>query len=470
LELPEELITSLTGLAGFNPVSFRETHNEKNEPVSIRFNLKKKNKLDLSAVKGYLVPLKKYLADPVPWCNCGSYLKIRPSFTFDPHLHGGVYYVQEASSMFLEHALKNTIDLSKPLRVLDLCAAPGGKSTHIQSLISSDSLLVSNEVIRSRVSILEENLIKWGGLNTIISQNDPQAFRNLPQFFDLVLVDAPCSGSGLFRRDPEAIREWSFELVNHCCKRQQRILADVLPSLKSGGLLVYSTCSYSREENEDIIDWLVQECGLESLSFPVQGDWGIIEAQTPNGRALGYRFYPDKLKGEGLFLACLRKPTGEIRDPTPPRIKADKLNQQEKALLKKWVVNEYQIEFDKYGEVLIAMPENFNGWLSLLQKELYIKRAGVRLGKISGKELIPHHELAMNEICARDLPFVELTLEESITYLRRDDLKIASGLLGWTLVRFGGINLGWAKMLGSRINNYYPLNWRILKSQGTISG
>jgi 16S rRNA C967 or C1407 C5-methylase (RsmB/RsmF family) len=297
LELPEDLISSLTGVAGFNPVSFRKIHEEGREPVSIRINQKKWKSLDNEGNAAPSILSKQSMSEMIPWCSSGSYLKARPSFTFDPHFHAGVYYVQEASSMFLEQALKQSIDLSRSLKVLDLCAAPGGKSTHIQSLISSDSLLVSNEVIKSRVSILEENLTKWGGINTIVTQNDPHAFRRLEGFFDVIVVDAPCSGSGLFRREPEAIREWTPDLVKLCSKRQQRILADVLPALKSGGLLIYSTCSYSPEENENIIDWLVHDSELEPVSLVVPALWGIVESTSPNAKAIGYRFYPNKLKG-----------------------------------------------------------------------------------------------------------------------------------------------------------------------------
>ena len=180
----------------------------------------------------------------------------RPSFTFDPLFHAGTYYVQEASSMFLEQALKQSVDLSQPLRVLDLCAAPGGKSTLLQSLLNKESLLVSNDVIKSRAAILEENIVKWGAANVVVTNNDPAHFARLENYFDAIVIDAPCSGSGLFRRDPEAINEWSENNVQLCSQRQQRIVADVWPALKQNGILIYSTCSYSAEEDEAILDWM----------------------------------------------------------------------------------------------------------------------------------------------------------------------------------------------------------------------
>jgi 16S rRNA C967 or C1407 C5-methylase (RsmB/RsmF family) len=227
---------------------------------------------------------------PVSWSRYGWYLQSRPSFTFDPLFHAGCYYVQEASSMFLEQALKQCADVSKKLRVLDLCASPGGKSTHLQSLLSTDSLLVSNEVIRNRAAVLKQNIIKWGTANVVVTNNDPMHFGRLEGFFDVMVIDAPCSGSGLFRRDETAIQEWSPDNVQLCYGRQQRILSDAMPALKEGGILIYSTCSYSRLEDEQIMDWLVEEWGMESLSLQLQEDWNIVTSETP--LATGYRFYP----------------------------------------------------------------------------------------------------------------------------------------------------------------------------------
>lgn len=460
MELPEALISSLSGAAGFNGDSFRKIHQQADVPVSVRINQKKWNKQQSSEASKYQVIPNE--SEMVPWCSSGHYLKYRPSFTFDPLFHAGVYYVQEASSMFLETTLIQCARLSKPLKLLDLCAAPGGKSTHIQSLISADSLLVSNEVIKSRVPILEENLTKWGGINTIVTQNDPQAFQKLQGFFDVIVVDAPCSGSGLFRRDPGAIKEWTPDLVNLCSKRQQRILADVLPALSSGGLLIYSTCSYSPEENEKIVDWLVLEYGFESISLTVPSAWGIVESVTSH--TVGYRFYPDRLKGEGLFVACLRKPDGILDLVKIPKKTPELVSNLEKNTAKKWIAQDFDLGYFKFRDYLFALPTNLMSYHALLQKELFIKKAGVTLGKLSAKELIPNHELAISEICAKEIPTIDLNRDESIAYLRRDEIRIESKLTGWALVRFNGINLGWIKLLGNRINNYYPMEWRILKS------
>ena len=266
LLLPAQLIQSLEGVIGFDKDAFEKVHYSGEQITSVRLN----------PVKPSVFHYPDIALTPIPWAETGYYLSQRPSFTFDPLFHAGCYYVQEPSSMFLEQALRQTVDLTKPLKVLDLCAAPGGKSTHIQSLISAESLLVSNEVIKARAGVLKQNIIKWGCSNIIVTNNDPQHFSRIEGFFDVMVVDAPCSGSGLFRRDEAAIDEWSLDNVQLCCGRQRRILADALPALHEGGVLVYSTCSYSKEENEDLMDWLVQECGLENLQLQVEKEWGIV--------------------------------------------------------------------------------------------------------------------------------------------------------------------------------------------------
>ena len=238
--------------------------------------------------------------NPVNYCETGYFVPERPLFTIDPFIHSGVYYVQESSSMFLEQAIRQ-LDVKSGVKVLDLCAAPGGKSTHLASLISEDSLLVSNDVIRARGQILSENLKKWGNANVVVTNNDPHDFQRLPQFFDVIVVDAPCSGEGLFRRDESAILEWSTDNAQLCAQRQQRILADIWPSLKDGGVLIYSTCTFNPAENEDNIMWLNQFADIEPVPLHISDSWGITI--TDSGGFPCYRFYPHKVSGEGFFMA-----------------------------------------------------------------------------------------------------------------------------------------------------------------------
>ena len=232
-------------------------------PVSIRLNPRKPREQDFQG--------------PVPWSLYGRYLAQRPSFTFDPAFHAGAYYVQEASSMFLEQAFLQIGGSTEELIVLDLCAAPGGKSTHLLSLMSSDSVLVSNEVIRSRASILSENIQKWGHHNAVVTSSDPQYFTALDSLFDIVVVDAPCSGEGLFRKDPAAIGSWSPENIALCARRQQRILEDVWPAIKSGGYLIYATCTYNQQENEENLSWLLSRGDAESVAIRINPGWNVTE-------------------------------------------------------------------------------------------------------------------------------------------------------------------------------------------------
>lgn len=271
--LPNALLESLQHLTGFDEDAFIAAHEAEKQMTSVRFNPAKTVDQDF---------IKMDLTKNIPWSTNGIYLSKRPSFTLDPLFHAGAYYVQEASSMFLEEVIKQTVNLSAQIKVLDLCAAPGGKSTLLQSLISKESFLVSNEVIKSRVNILSENITKWGASNVLVTNNDPKDFQRLPAYFDVIVVDAPCSGSGLFRKDNEAISEWSPQNVALCCQRQQRILADIKDSLKPGGILIYSTCSYSQSENEDIVSWLVNENRFQSVELSIPSDWGIIKTSINN--------------------------------------------------------------------------------------------------------------------------------------------------------------------------------------------
>ena len=257
--------------------------------------------------------------------------------------------------MFLEQAIKQLVDLTAPLKVLDLSAAPGGKSTHLQSLLSQGSLLVSNDVIRSRAGILKDNIIKWGASNVIVTNNDPRDFTALENYFDVIVVDAPCSGSGLFRRDAEAIEEWSLNNVQLCSQRQQRILADIWPSLKKDGILIYSTCSYSREEDEDIAVWLTNEFQAEQLSLDIDPLWNIIEEKKC------YRFWPDRVKGEGFFLACFRKPGGDIEEGRLSKSKKLQIvDKKEQLIVDQWI-NKDGLQCWKHLNTVYAWPENLVG-------------------------------------------------------------------------------------------------------------
>jgi 16S rRNA C967 or C1407 C5-methylase (RsmB/RsmF family)/NOL1/NOP2/fmu family ribosome biogenesis protein len=455
MPIPQSLLESLTGAPGFNREAFEKVHASAEQITSIRLN-------PLKLPKPETTSLRNNAVTNISWSQFGYYLKSRPSFTFDPVFHAGCYYVQEASSMFLEQALVQLADLSLPLKILDLSAAPGGKSTHIQSLISKQSLLVSNEVIRSRANILKDNIIKWGAENVVVTNNDPKDFARLENYFDIIVVDAPCSGSGLFRREPTAIEEWSLNNVQLCSQRQQRILADVWPALKKGGILIYSTCSYSTREDEAIMDWMTDQLPCENLALATAGNWDIVESLSASGNK-GYRFWPYKVKGEGFFLACFRKTEGPSHSAIKVKKKPDQAARTEIAVLKQWIDNPEQAGFIKNENTLYAWPHFLLNEFSLLQSSLRVIYSGIRVGEFFRDKLVPDHALAMSTMVHKDIGSVTLDYDESINYLKRKNLHSDMKVKGWQLVKYEGFALGWINALSNRINNYYPKELRILK-------
>ncbi len=454
MQLPPELLQSLAGIKGFDKENFMQVHQSGEQVTSIRVNPARQG-VQLTIDNAQLT---------IPWCRNGYYLAERPSFTLDPLFHAGAYYVQEASSMFLETALQQTVDLTRPLKVLDLCAAPGGKSTLIQSLLHENSFLVSNEVIKTRVSILAENITKWGAANVVVTNNDPKDFQRLENYFDVIVVDAPCSGSGLFRKDPGAIAEWSENNVQLCSQRQQRILADVLPALKDDGVLIYSTCSYSAAEDEDIADWLVADCKMATLQLQLKDEWGIVETQSLQQQAYGYRFYPGKIQGEGFFIAAFKKQEhiAAVIPAKKSNAKNSKISNAEAAVVNAYLDDSDRFFFIKQQDDVLALPLCLQEELPVLQSALYIKKAGVKLGTVIRNELVPDHELAVSNIRSKHFPLLELDDATALQYLRRQDIRPQTAIKGWALACCRNLPLGWVKILPNRINNYYPAAWRIV--------
>lgn len=460
IALPKELMASLTNIKGFNKEAFEQVHASGEQVTSIRLN----------PVKGpALLPVNQSTHQPahqsaIPWCPYGYYLSQRPSFTFDPLFHAGTYYVQEASSMFLWEVLAQAIgNNTGGLKVLDLCAAPGGKSTLLASYFH-DGLVVANEVIRSRAAVLAENITKWGSANTVVTNNDPKDFAELKGYFDVMVVDAPCSGSGLFRRDMDAIDEWSEENVVLCSQRQQRILADAYSTLKNDGLLVYSTCSYSKAEDEDILDWICATFKVENLALHIKEEWGIVEVESDVYKAKGYRFYPYKLKGEGFFITAFRKRDGETQDYRVQGLQ--KISKEEAIAAERFIKNGEMI-FCRQAEKIIALPATYKTDVAILQKHLYLRQAGITVGALKGHDLVPEHALAMSTLVAENIPRIPLTKQQAIHYLQKKDIEPGNFDKGWALATYENVNLGWMKILHNRVNNYYPVEWRILKESIT---
>ena len=427
------------------------------QPVSIRLNEEK--------LPGSSFSLFHASSDRVPWSATGCYLDRRLTFTFDPLFHAGCYYVQEASSMFVEQALKQYIG-ERPSVMLDLCAAPGGKSTHARSVLP---------VIRNRSQILAENLTKWGHPGVVVTNNDPADFAGLEDFFDVILTDVPCSGEGMFRKDPVAVSEWSPENVEICWQRQRRIISDIWPSLKPGGLLIYSTCTYNTKEDEENIRWMHDEFGAEILPVDAPAEWNITGNLLAGEDFPVYRFLPHRTKGEGFFLAVLRKPEGEetqIRYKSTSsqgkkKTGSSKVNagasKEQLLAARAWLLSAEDYEVSANGMNITAFPKEYISELSVLQQSLRVVQAGVTLAEVKGKDLIPNHALAMSTVQVSDaFPREEISYEQAIAYLRKEAI-VLSGTTprGYVLLTYKDVPLGFVKNIGNRANNLYPQEWRI---------
>ncbi len=399
----------------------------------------------------------------VGWSSNGYYLPERIPFTFDPLFHAGQYYVQEASSMFVEQILKTVA--TKPVRLLDLCAAPGGKTTLALSLLPQGSFVVANEYVPQRAQILSENLIKWGAPNTIVTNNTPADYGKLRHTFDVIIVDAPCSGEGMFRKDEEALAQWSLDNVNLCVERQKEILTSVWPALKPGGVLIYSTCTYNTAENEDIAQYIKDEFLAEPLPpIATESEWGVT--REFKGDIPFYRFMPHKTKGEGFTVTAIRKPQDDYipAKPGKTKIKTIPLPNNLKALLKEPSKYEYTAIKDK----LVALTPEGKEMMQLMEK-FNILHAGIEVAVTDkGKDFMPHHSLSQStELNLEQTPKIEVDYAGAISYLRREAMPLSEQQRGIALVTYRNAPLGWVKCVGNRANNLYPQEWRI-RSERTL--
>jgi 16S rRNA C967 or C1407 C5-methylase (RsmB/RsmF family)/NOL1/NOP2/fmu family ribosome biogenesis protein len=450
--LPEGFIERIGSQRYIDKASLFKALGEPSQ-VSIRINYSKWNKTPQQST-------------PVPWCNAGYYLDERPSYTMDPLFHAGCYYPQEASGMFLEQALLQSCGSMDEIRVLDLCGAPGGKSTHLSNLIGNDSLLVSNEVIRSRAGILSETLTKWGSGNALVTQNDPSVFGRLPAYFDLILVDAPCSGEGMFR-DKVAVSEWSVENTAHCSVRQKRILMDVWPSLKENGILVYSTCTFNPGENEENIKWLIDKHEAECVRLNVENFSGITEIDFEG--IFGYGFYPGKVRGEGLFMAVIRKTGGQKAKSG----RTQHMTELHPSGTDIEVASRYAAfpkeRLLKWGNEIYAVPCSPDDYTNLF-RNLKIVKAGTRLLSVKKTDYLPSHDLALSCRFKRDaFPQREIALNDAIAFLRRDNFIINDAPKGWNVLTYNEVSLGFINNIGNRFNNYFPVEWRIKLNASALS-
>ncbi len=453
IQLPPAFESQMLKLLG--AAEFEQFKNAIDQPsrTSIRLN----------PAKPFSPPWAK---SPIPWLKNGYFLDERPSFTLDPAIHAGAYYVQEASSMFIEHVL-NSLAVPKGI-FLDLSAAPGGKSTLLSSYLGDDGLLVANEVIQSRAQILKENLVKWGLGNAVVTNNDPDHFEPLEGFFDLVLVDAPCSGEGMFRKDPQAREEWSPDNVQLCSARQKRILDKAGALVKGGGYLVYSTCTFNESENEDMIRFLTEEFAFEPVRVPLDPTWNIVETsmETEEGTFFGYRFFPHRVQGEGFFVTVLKRPDsastqepGKIKDFKHPVLKA--VSERESESLESELGLDGSGKYYTLNDSYFRINRDYYRHFEKLSQVLSLRYFGVELGKKQKKDWIPSHEWALSLLPKSQFTSRELEHEQALEFLRKSELELEGLPVGWVLMTYQNLPLGWVKNLGNRVNNYYPKEWRI---------
>ena len=389
MQLPEDFIRETKQLMGAERFSrYMEAFDEE-APVSIRLNPQTLG--DGSCA-----------FERVPWCKEGYYLEGRPQFTFDPLFHAGCYYVQEAASMFIVHVLRQYVH--ETVEGLDMCAAPGGKSTAMLSVLPEGSTLVSNEPIPTRAQILLENITKWGAKNCIVTNNYPRDFKKAKAKFDLILCDVPCSGEGMFRKDPATIGEWSLQNVEKCWRLQREIVADAWECLNPGGILIYSTCTFNIKENEENVRWIIDTYEAEPIDIPTEPSWGITGSLLEDFDAPVYRFIPGITRSEGLFVCVLRK-SGEWKVESGKRILKNKLSSPLKELS---AAEQFSFLFP---------PSSFH---------------------------------------------IDLSYAEALKYLRGEALVLPPDTpRGLITVTYKGVSLGPVKNIGNRANNLYPKPWRI---------
>ena len=478
--LPEQFIAQLTLSLGPERAGEVFSYIQDTQPsVAVRANPFKVSDIEcLSALP--------FDAEHSTYSQWGCFLASRPEFALDPLFHAGAYYVQEASSMYLERILPLMAEMrqARPdgaFKVLDLCAAPGGKTTHLLSMLREipGSFLVSNEVIRTRAAVLCENVSKWGAANVVVTNNDPADFAALPGYFDVMVVDAPCSGEGMFRKDPEAVAQWSEDNVRLCTARQRRILSDVLPALRPGGLLVYSTCTFNHYEDEDNVAWLVSEYGFD-----------VLEQR---------HFYPgDDMAGEGFFFSLLRKDGG---GDMPVFGNASKARGGSAAYRSfgslDWVRDGFTVY--RKGAMLKAFPDyvaeamqafELSSGLRVMMSgsavaEVKDGRAGGKCPQVSGtfkaqsfrpgsakgsvsdsvsdSVILPQYSLIQSEVYRRgSLPEIAVPLETALTCLRRDPVVLRDAPVGYVVLTYSpgistpAVPFGLVKNLGPRCNNLLP--------------
>ena len=437
--LPVEFLNRMKGLLGGEYEAFLASY-ERPRNTALRCN------------PGKRADLSQFAAREVPWEPMGRYLQpgVRPGL--HPYHDAGVYYLQEPSAM----APVTLLAPQPGERVLDLCAAPGGKTTQIAAAMAGEGLLVCNEIHPKRAKILASNIERMGAANALVLNEHPaklaQAF---PEYFDRILVDAPCSGEGMFRKEDAAVTDWSQETVEMCAGRQREILASAAQMLRPGGRLVYSTCTFAPEENEGTISAFLHDHPEFSVE-PVEAPW--FSPGRPDwicdpapGLEHTFRLWPHLLRGEGHFAAVLKK-SGDCPGKALPLYRPSPLPKEILEFLRE---NQIPLRGDgaQFGETWFLCPENLPEI-----KGLKVLRLGLELGQLRKGRFVPGHALAL---WLRDFPQkadYPGDSREILAYLRGETLP--TQLQGRVLVCVGGCSLGWAKGAGGILKNHYPKGLR----------
>ena len=414
---------------------------------------------------------QKWGGGRVAWSDYGYLLGERPAFTLDPDFHAGAYYVQEASSQFAGYIVSMAVggaEACKGLRVLDMCAAPGGKSTHYATLVGERGLVVANEINRSRAAVLADNARKWGLGNMVVTCNDSARVADFEEWFDVVAVDAPCSGEGMLRKSDEACEQWSEANVAMCAERQWEILQNAFRSLKPGGVLLYSTCTFNRTEDEDVVGRACEEYGDELLAvdnIPIGDDWGVVTGRE--GVFQTFRFFPHRLTGEGMFMAVSRKAglaTSRRRMPKARRKVMEAVDKRTAQELSRWVKESEQMRFFAAGDTLYGCRKEHYDEVEALAGTLAVIYSGVAMGQVFKGKLKPDGALALYAGVNHDaVACCEVDEQEALKFLRKQDMDAAQFSEGVNMVLYGGRPLGFVKRVGARVNNMYPNSLRILK-------
>lgn len=403
----------------------------------------------------------------VEWCNLGYRLDERPAFIFDPQLHQGRYYVQDASSMFIAHAIKHLTAnrTTEALRYLDACAAPGGKTTAAADALPEGSLIVANEFVAARAAILRENCAKWGNPNIVVTGGDTSMFAQEGAVFDIIAADVPCSGEGMMRKDAQAVEQWTPQLVEQCAERQRQIIDNLWPALAPGGYLIYSTCTFNLAENEAMVSYILNRYKGLSVEIPTPEQWNLMPSLDPQVKA--WRFVPGAVEGEGLFMAVVQKPIDAEAVQSKKSKKSSQKNPSKAVApavasmlrtVNKWIDSpvDYSLQVNAAGDGINLLLSS--------QWPDHPYQPSIPVATIKGSQPVPTQNLALSTVLRADaFEQVEIDLDQAIDYLRTEAITLPEGTpRGIVLLTFDKTPLGFVKNIGNRANNLYPKAWRIL--------